>query len=63
MKKMLGKSLCVFAAACLLSVPSVWAENIKVGAFGRYRPGFVSRWSRGPHSGDVSQRLGGKSRR
>ncbi len=45
MKKMLGKSLCVFAAACLLSVPSVWAENIKVGAFGRYRPGFVSRGS------------------
>jgi len=32
MKKMLGKTLCVFAATCLLAVPSVWAENIKVGA-------------------------------
>ena len=32
MKKTLGMSLCAFAAACLLSVPSVQAENIKVGA-------------------------------
>lgn len=32
MKKMLSKTLCAFAAACLLSAPSVWAENIKVGA-------------------------------
>ncbi|EKD39208.1 MAG: hypothetical protein ACD_75C00474G0001, partial [uncultured bacterium] len=32
MKKVLGMSLCAFAAACLLSVPSVRAENIKVGA-------------------------------
>ena len=32
MKKMLSKMLCAFAATCLLSVPSVWAENIKVGA-------------------------------
>jgi branched-chain amino acid transport system substrate-binding protein len=32
MKKMLSKILSTFAAACLLSAPSVWAENIKVGA-------------------------------
>ncbi len=32
MKRILGKTLCAFAATCLLSAPSVWAENIKVGA-------------------------------
>jgi branched-chain amino acid transport system substrate-binding protein len=32
MKKMLSKTLCAFAVTCLLSVPSVWAENIKLGA-------------------------------
>lgn len=32
MKKILGKTLFVFATTCLLSAPSVWAENIKVGA-------------------------------
>lgn len=32
MKKMLSKTLCAFAVTCLLSVPSAWAENIKLGA-------------------------------
>jgi branched-chain amino acid transport system substrate-binding protein len=32
MKKMLGKTLCAFAATCLLSVPAVWAETLKIGA-------------------------------
>ncbi|MFH0785619.1 MAG: ABC transporter substrate-binding protein [Pseudomonadota bacterium] len=32
MKKMLSKTLCAFAVTCLMSVPSVWAENIKLGA-------------------------------
>jgi branched-chain amino acid transport system substrate-binding protein len=32
MKTMLGVHLCAFAAACLLAVPSVSAETIKVGA-------------------------------
>jgi len=32
MKKILGKSLCTLAAACLMTAGPVWAENIKVGA-------------------------------
>ena len=32
MKKILGKTLFVVAATCLLLAPSVWAENIKIGA-------------------------------
>ncbi len=32
MEKILSRILGTFAAACLLSAPSVWAENIKVGA-------------------------------
>lgn len=32
MKKKLGMCLCGVAAACLVAVPSAWAENIKLGA-------------------------------
>ena len=32
MKKIIGKSLCTLAAACLMTAAPVWAENIKIGA-------------------------------
>lgn len=32
MKKIIGKSLCALAAACLMTAAPVWAENIKIGA-------------------------------
>ena len=32
MKKMLGKTLCAFAAISMLSVPVAWAETLKIGA-------------------------------